>query len=132
MLMPAAVLVLAVLGGLAVDVAHVYLAERELSNAAAAAANDAATQALDLDLFYESGEIRLHEGRARAVAVRSLAAKGLDRFAAQVESVRVSPDGRSIIVEISGRSPHLFAKALPGREDGTNVSASAEAAADDR
>ena len=129
MLMPAAVLVLAILGGLAADVAQVYLAEREMSSAAAAAANDAATQAIDLDGFYESGDIRLVEDRARAVALRSVAARNLDRFGARVESVDVSADGRSVTVVVSGRSPHLFAKALPGRSDGTNVSASAVAEA---
>ena len=131
MLMPAAVLVLAILGGLAADVAQVYLAERELSSAAAAAANDAATLALDLDGFYETGEIQLLEDRARQVALRSVAAKGLGRFGAQVESVDVSSDGRSVTVVVSGRSPHLFAKALPGRSDGTDVSASAVAEAHD-
>ena len=49
MLMPAAVLVFIVLGALCVDFASVYGAKRELSNAAAAAANDVASQALDVD-----------------------------------------------------------------------------------
>ncbi|MDT7548844.1 MAG: hypothetical protein QOE84_1238, partial [Actinomycetota bacterium] len=42
MLMPAALLVLVVLGSIAVDSPRLFLAQRELPDAAAGAANDAA------------------------------------------------------------------------------------------
>src|SRR5947199_7410916 len=89
MLMPAAVLVFIVLGALCVDYGSVFVAKRELGNAAAAAANDAAAQAIDLDVFYATGQVRLRPDVARAVAVRSLAAEDLDRLDATVADVTV-------------------------------------------
>jgi len=47
MLMPAAVLVLLMLGGIAFDFAHLFLAKRELSSLAEAAANNAVTHGVD-------------------------------------------------------------------------------------
>lgn len=47
MLMPAAVLVLFMLGGIAFDYGHLFLAKRELSSLAEAAANDAVTHGVD-------------------------------------------------------------------------------------
>src|SRR5947209_14296230 len=93
MLMPAAVLVFIVLGALCVDYGSVFVAKRELGNAAAAAANDAAAQAIDLDLFYETGEVRLRPDVARAVAERSLAAEGLERLDAGIADVTVDVAG---------------------------------------
>src|SRR5437773_1504898 len=83
MLMPAAVLVFLILGALAVDYGGVFVTHRDLANAAAAAANDAATRSIDLSLFYETGEIRLIPERAWSIAEQSLAARGLDRLDAE-------------------------------------------------
>src|SRR3954451_22052819 len=47
MLMPAAVLVLVILGGITFDYAHLFLAKRELTSLAEGAANDAVTYGLD-------------------------------------------------------------------------------------
>jgi Flp pilus assembly protein TadG len=74
--MPVAVLVFLVFGALCVDFGSTFSSKRELSNAAAGAANDVASKALDLDQFYESGEIVLRADLARRVAERSVAAMG--------------------------------------------------------
>ena len=71
MLMPAAVLVLVVLGAVAVDFSIAFLGERELANAASAAANDAAAAAIDEPLFRETGRVVLDCGRANEVAQAS-------------------------------------------------------------
>lgn len=131
MLMPAAVLVFLILGALAVDFGGVFVSTRDLQNAAAAAANDAATQSLDLDRFYETGELRLVPERAWAIAEQSLAARGLDRLDAQIEDVRIEDGGTSVVVTIRGHAHFLFAKAVPGGREGMDVTASSEAHAAD-
>jgi Flp pilus assembly protein TadG len=129
MLMPAAVLVFLVLGALCVDFGSVYVAKRELSNAAAAAANDAATKAIDIDLYYATGKVRLLPDRAREVAEQSVAAKGLDHLSATVADVQVDAAGTAVIVTVRGRARYLFAQAVPNGTDGTDVTASSEAEA---
>jgi Flp pilus assembly protein TadG len=131
MLMPAAVLVFMILGALAVDYGGAFVAHRDLANAAAAAANDAATQSLDLSLFYETGEIRLVPERAWAIAEQSLAARGLDRLDAEVSDVRIEDNGTSVVVTIRGHADYLFAKAIPGGREGIDITASSAAHAAD-
>jgi hypothetical protein len=131
MLMPAAVLVFLVLGALAVDYGSVFACHRDLANAAAAAANDAATQSLDIDHFYETGELRLIAERAWEIAEQSIATRSLDRLDARVVDVRIGGDGTSVIVTVRGRARFLFAKAVPGGSDGLDVTASSEAHAAD-
>jgi Flp pilus assembly protein TadG len=127
MLMPAAVLVFLVLGALCVDFGSTFAAKRELSNAAAAAANDAATQALDLDRFYASGDVGLRLELARRVAERSVAAMGLERLVPVVEDVRSAADGLTVTVTLRARARYLFARALPGGLDGMDIRASSTA-----
>jgi hypothetical protein len=127
MLMPAAVLIFLVLGALCVDFGSTFTSKRELSNAAAAAANDAATQALDLDRFYGSGEIVLRADLARRIAERSVAGMGLERLDPVVEDVRIAADGLTVTVVVRGRARYLFADALPGGMDGMDIRASSTA-----
>ena len=127
MLMPAAVLIFVVLGALCVDFGSTFTSKRELSNAAAAAANDAATQALDLDRFYGSGDVRLRDDLAWRVAERSVASMGLDRLAPVVEDVRISADGLTVTVTLRGRARYLFAGALPGGPEGMDIRTSSTA-----
>jgi Flp pilus assembly protein TadG len=131
MLMPAAVLVFLVLGALCVDFGGVFVAQQELNHAAAAAANDAATQAIDLPHLYDTGEVRLVEDVARRIAERSIAAKSLDRLHAHVEDVQVTGDGTRVLVIVAGRSDYLFAKAVPGGRDHADIRSSSEAEAAD-
>jgi len=55
LLVPSAVLVLFLLTALAVDGAATFLAQRELADACAGAANDAAAAGLDVDRLYRPG-----------------------------------------------------------------------------
>lgn len=87
-LMPAGVLIVVLLGTLAVDSSILFLGERELSDLTAAAANDAATAALDADSFYTCGRLMVDEAEARAVAVAVTAARASD--AVDVRSLDVS------------------------------------------
>lgn len=127
MLMPAAVLVFLVLGALCVDHGAVWVASRQLSGAAAAAAGDAATRAIDLDHYYATGEVRLVPERAWSVARASVAAKGLDHLTPVVDDVVVS--GTTVTVRVRGRASYLFAPAVPGGPDGADVRTESQAEA---
>ncbi len=124
-LMPAAVLVFLVLGALAVDSAAVFLAQRQLANAASAAANDAATQAVDLDLFYAGGSVRLVPGDAQRVAVATVRRLGLDHLS-EVRPV-VTVRGDVVEVTVTARAHQIFAPAVPGGADTVAVAATAVA-----
>jgi len=130
-LMPAAVLVFVVLGAIAVDFAVAFLAEREVSNAAAAAANDAAGAALDQERFYADGAIRLDPASARSIGRASVAAAGLDHLDDLDVRVSVRGDVPEVTVTVSARAGYVFSKALPGGPDGVDVEASATATAEE-
>lgn len=129
MLMPAAVLVFIVLGAICVDFGAAYSAQRQLAGAAAAAANDVATQAIDLDRLYGTGEVRLLPDIAQRVAERSVAAKGLERFDAEVAAVEVN--GAGVTVTVVGRAHYLFASAVPGGPEGADLRATAQVQAEE-
>jgi Flp pilus assembly protein TadG len=131
MLMPAAVLVFVVLGAIAVDFAVAFLGEREVSNAAAAAANDAAGAALDRDRFYTDGAIRLDPRVADRVGRTAVAAAGLDDLDEVEVRVEVGAEAPVVTVTVSARVRYVFAKALPGGPDGVRVEASATATAEE-
>ncbi len=123
MLMPAAVLVVIVLGAIAVDQSIVYTQQRDLVAGAQAAANDAAGYGLDRDAFYERNELDLDPARARAAAEAALAARGFD----EVVSVQVTTDGNEVEVVVTSEVPYLFAAAIPGAPDHVLVRAQASA-----
>lgn len=123
--MPAAVLIFLVLGALAVDAAAVFLAQRQLANAAVAAANDAVAAAVDADAFYGAGRVRLLPGEAQRIADETVVRLGLDRLreVRPVASVR----GGAVEVTITARVDHIFSGAVPGGSDTAVVAATAEA-----
>jgi hypothetical protein len=130
MLMPAAVLVVIVLGSIAVDFAIVFLGEREAAALAAAAANDAATAAVDEQAFRDTGEYLLDEARARRVAEASLAASSSELDDVDVEVVVLFLGGEpAVTVRVRGSVTYVFAQAIPGAPAGARVEASATAVA---
>jgi len=131
MLMPAAVLVVLLLASIAFDSAVVFLAERELANVAAAAANDAATQALDRSAFYADGTIRLDPERARQVAESAVALRGPDWLEPGTTRVvvTVDPDEPVVTVTVEAEAGYVFARAVPGVGGTAAVDATARATA---
>jgi len=114
LLVPSAVLILFLLTGLTVDGAAIFLAQRELADACAGAANDAATMALDPRGLYgrsRPGWLRRPEpGRA---ARRPLAQSGGrigDRRRASPQPA--PPDSRS------GADRPRWRRPVPGRYHG--------------
>lgn len=115
MLMPAAILVMMVLGAIAVDSAIAFLAQRQLADIAAAAANDAAGEAVHELRLYEQSVFELDEDRAIEVAELSLAARGGEFFDITDFDTRVVGPARDRVeVVVEARVPRLFAPTLPG------------------
>lgn len=116
LLYPAAVLVVFLLGGIAVDLSQLHEARAELVRVVGIAADDAAAQ-LDLDTLHRSGEIRVDATRASAVVTQRLGSMTLPGSAVGPPRVRV--EGAVVTVGITRRVRHLFARVLPG--DGTEM-----------
>ena len=129
MLVPAAVLVLLVLGAICVDSAIVFLAQRDLANRTAAAANDIAGFAVSDAAFYgDDGAVALDDDRADAFVDLAFAA---DRLPGGFEAWRADADASgdrvTVVAEATVRS--LFARAIPGAAGTTTVRARSVASA---
>jgi Flp pilus assembly protein TadG len=136
MLMPAAVLVVMVLGAMAVDLSIVHLGEREVSAAASAAVNDAVTAGLDQDAFYGTGTYALDPALVTDTIATSLAAQEQSGHHLRVVSgphlSDADGDGAPDTVTIRVRMTveYVFAKSIPGVADTTTVEAEATATAE--
>lgn len=120
LLMPAAVLVVIILGALSVDRALVFGAQRELVNEAQAAANDAAALGIDVDALRAGGAVRYDRDRIDRAVRSSLA--GVDGI-----TVRWVIDGDEIVVRLERRVSYVFTKGVPGAADTAVVHATARA-----
>ena len=126
MLMPAAVLVLLMLGGIAFDYAHLFLAKRELSSVAEAAANDAVTHGVD------QASVRRGDGFAldAALVVDSVAASVADHspdlhFIGDPQVEMLSPT--EVRVTITASIDYVFTRAVPGVAKAATVTVTATA-----
>src|SRR5690606_16510741 len=124
--MPAAILVVMVLGAIAVDLTAVRLGQRELVAAAGDAANDAVTVGLDEAALRRGAGYRIDPGRAEDAVLDSLDAKGILDDLAEPPTVIVTGTDW-VEVRLARRVPHIFAKALPGASDDQLVRATASA-----
>ena len=127
MLMPAAVLVVLLLGAIAFDLSVVFLRQRQASSLAVDVANDLATAALDEGAFRSDGTYRLDPDRADQLAETMVGASDLHDEVVDVEVNVLSPD--SVEVRLVLAVDYVFAKAIPGTSDGTTVEATATAVA---
>ncbi len=106
LLVPSAVLVLLLLTALAVDGAASFLAQRELADACAGAANDAATAALDPGRLYGASGAPVQDvdlDRAIAIA-QSRVAPLTARWHHPVEA-RAETDGPQVVLHLSASAP---------------------------
>jgi uncharacterized membrane protein len=131
LLMPAGVLVVMILGALAVDSAVLFLGERELADLTAAAANDAATAALDAETFYDCGRLQLDELRAREVVHAVVSARSSDAVSLRGVEVAVSNNVArpEVTVAAQGTVQLVFTPAIPGTARTRVVNARSTAAA---
>lgn len=121
MFMPAAVLILIVLGALAVDFTAVHLRQRELENAADAAANDAAAAAVDQTVLRSTGEVVLDPTLARQVIAASVGTRNLEGAAISDASTNENQVSVTLTMEVE----YIFGKALG--LSGTQVTATGAA-----
>ncbi len=121
------------LAAMAVDSSIAFLAQRELANATAAAANDAATQAVSDASFYRDNRIELSADVVAAVAVdRVHSLVDSDRHhGLSVEAEAVPPAGPgcgwTVRVRASSQVDELFSRALPGASGRADVRARSSA-----
>lgn len=129
LLVPAGLLVLFVLAAIAVDHALAFLGHRELSAAAAAAANDAAGAAVSDAAFYggTSGPIVIDGARAERIATEAVARRR--PTGVTVAKVVVQVDGPHVCVGVTGRVGYLFTPIVPGLPRGVDVRGEAVATA---
>jgi hypothetical protein len=134
MLMPAAVLVLIVLGAIAADLSNVHNGQRGLIGVADSVANDAVTYGLDVDALrrgtgpgrgYPLDQRRVEEAIARSLQVHRSPTRQyrLVRF-------RLDETTRTVSVTLAGRVEWIFAKALPGTGDHADIEATGTAVAE--
>jgi hypothetical protein len=92
----------------------VFLGERELANATAAAANDVASEAFANQAFYERGRVELAPGAALDLATAEVgdALGGAARY--RNLAVEATVAGNRITVRAAAEVPRLFGGALPG------------------
>jgi hypothetical protein len=127
LLVPAGMLVVLLLGGIAFDLSQVFLRQRQASSLAADVANDLASVALDVPTFRESGTFELDPDRADAMGRSLLEASDL---AADITDANITvANGDTVTVTVTATVDYVFAKAIPGAAHGTTVTASASAVA---
>lgn len=130
MLMPAAVLIMILLGSIAVDFAIAFLGERELASLASAAANDAATAAYDAERYREDGTFVLDIDRAEDIVATTIGGSSTEVDLEPPDVELVTVDGSpGIRVTLQGTVGYVFAKAIPGLPNRTEVEATAVAIA---
>lgn len=108
MLMPAAVLIMIVLGALAVDRAIVFGAQRELVSTAQSAANDAAGLGVDIDRLRVNGRVEV-DPEAIDDAV-GLATASIDPGTSVTWELR----GDVVVVRLERDVRLVFAPGIPG------------------
>jgi hypothetical protein len=108
------------LAAVTVDSAIAFLGQRELLNATAAAANDAATEALSDQSFYVGNRVELSASGVEAVAVARIRAlvdpaRHHDlSIEAVAEPPRIAGCAWTVRVSASSRVDQLFGRAMPG------------------
>lgn len=111
-LVPAAFLVLVILGALAVDSAATYLAQRQLRDSLAAAAADAVGAGLSRSSFYSHGVVTLALSQAGQVVCQSVGAQAVG----DLHDVRlwIAVAGPTIRLEGTASVDAVFGRDIPG------------------
>ncbi len=133
LLFPAALLIMVALAGMTVDSAIAFMAQRQLVNATAAAANDAAAEAMSDSSFYEDNRIELSASAVEAIAVdrvhRLIDTARHHDLTVTAEAVPPVAAGCpwTVRVAASSRVDELFGRAVPGSSGTVAVTARSSA-----
>jgi len=128
MLMPAAVLIVFLLGSIALDFSIVYLRQRQALNLAADAANDAAIEGIDLERFRRDGTTALVDGDGLAAVEARY--EDLATFGDEVELQIVVVDDLTVTATVRVDFGLVFAGIVPGADRDRSVEVSATAVAE--
>lgn len=110
-LVPAGFLVLIILAAITVDSAVAFLGQRQLGDALAAAANDAAGAAISNTSFYGSGQVVIDPALAAAVVCQTVAAQDSGLHLVRIQ---IAVAGTVIGVRGTAEVDEVFGRALPG------------------
>jgi hypothetical protein len=113
LLLPAAVLVLLVLGAIAVDLALAQGGQRRLVDLAGTVATDAVGQ-VDVDTVFATGQASIDLAAAQRHADRSVRAVVATDARLRRAVCVVSPDGDGVRVDCRGTVEPVWGRALPG------------------
>jgi len=120
MLMPAAVLVLIMLAGIAFDYSHLYLAKRDLASLADSAANNAVTYGVDQASIRRGDGYALDPDLVERSVVASVSVHSRDlHLVAEPEVEMLTPT--QVRVTLVARIDFVFTKAVPGVRDSETV-----------
>lgn len=126
-LMPAAVLVLMILGAISVDFSVAYLARRQVQDAAVAAANDAAGAGLDqARLRTGDGQLGLDPDVATRTAIAAANASVSEPVRLTAPPI-VVVEGNRVTVTLEGEAGYVFSGAVPGAPKRVHVRGQASA-----
>ncbi len=131
MLMPAAVLIVLLLGAIAVDLTVVHLRQRAAISAAGSAANDAVTYGLDEAALRRGVGYRLDPARVARAVAQSIESQGLtDDLVGPPEITETDPGAVTVVLRVRAR--YIFARALPHGPTQTTVTARSTASVEQR
>ena len=126
MLVPAMLLVLICLGGIAIDLTVVHGAHRSAHRSVTAAADDAAAM-IDSSLLQQTGELRIDPIAARQVALSQMDPDQLPGRIADGPWVIVDDSGTVATVGVVLDIDHVMLRALPGHPDDERITVVAQA-----
>ncbi|NLD77677.1 MAG: hypothetical protein GX643_13525 [Acidimicrobiales bacterium] len=121
MLMPAAVLIVVILGAMAVDRAVVFGAQRDLIATAQAAANDAASLGVSIDHLRSDGEVEADIAAMEAAVDTAMVA------AEPGTTVSWWLEGDEVVVELARDVALVFSPGVPGAPRSQEITARASA-----
>ena len=124
MLVPAAIVVLFILGAITFDYAHLYLAKRDLQVAAESAANDAVTFGVDQAAVRRGQGVDLDDQLVARAVEASLATHGAGLHLVAGPDVERIGDTQ-VRVSVAGRVDFAFVGVVPGVARSSIVRASA-------
>lgn len=116
MLVPAMLLALICLGGIAIDLSVMHGAHRSAHRSVTAAADDAAAM-IDSSLLQQTGELRIEPIAARRIALAQMDAVQLPGHVVDGPWVVVDDSGSVVTVGVVLDIDHVMLRALPGHED---------------
>ncbi len=133
-LVPAAFLIVMLLGSIAADFSIALRAKHDVTDVASAAANDAATRALDVAWLESSGQLRfVSSDRLTSIVTATIDRQHL--HGVKVLTVDVfddtppgSPEPR-VAVHVTAIVDYIFAKMVPGISHGSRIDVTVRATA---